>query len=161
MQEAEWDLMREKLLSQIRASGGWIPQSPTPGAAGGHHTDYAARSGQGIYHASHDGHTERYIKQPWSSTWSSPLASWSFVMQHSSAINVNRTPSSQNWVRSEPPGTCRFIDSAEELERDGIVDPEGRAHLAQLLGHLYDLKVVSYSSSRLLTSAEGDSWRLP
>lgn len=36
----------------------------------------------------------------------------------------------------------RFIDTAEALERDGISDPAGREHLATLLGHLYDLKLV-------------------
>ena len=39
----------------------------------------------------------------------------------------------------------RFIDSAEDLEFEGVVDPNGRAHLAQLLGHLYDIKLVSSS----------------
>ena len=41
----------------------------------------------------------------------------------------------------------RFIDSAEDLEFEGVVDPNGRAHLAQLLGHLYDIKLVSASGS--------------
>ena len=36
----------------------------------------------------------------------------------------------------------RYIDTAEQLELEGVVDPNGREHLAQLLGHLYDLKVV-------------------
>ena len=38
---------------------------------------------------------------------------------------------------------CRFIDTAYDLEKEGVSDPAGSSHLAELLGHLFDMKVVS------------------
>ena len=42
----------------------------------------------------------------------------------------------------------RFIDTAGDLELEGVTDPLGKHHLAELLGHLFDLKVVSSHSSQ-------------
>ncbi len=44
---------------------------------------------------------------------------------------------------------CRFIDTAGDLELDGIIDPKGKEHLAEVLGHLYQLKLVSLQYPRL------------
>jgi hypothetical protein len=41
---------------------------------------------------------------------------------------------------------CRFIDTAGDLEMDGITDPQGKEHLAEVLGHLYELKLVGLPS---------------
>lgn len=55
---------------------------------------------------------------------------------------------------------CRYIDSAEELEREGVVDPSGQTHLAQLLGHLFDLKLVSIYIDAITALPSAPFWAL-
>ena len=44
-----------------------------------------------------------------------------------------------------PPLDFRFIDTAYDLEKEGVSDPAGSSHLAELLGHLFDMKMVGYT----------------